>query len=90
MSMLYCNRPTRCPGKRSGARSTEMVGTVRRGINGIDEQEEQTICTSHVERNNLTVRIFIRRFARLSLGFGKKLENLQAAIALHMIHYNFC
>ncbi len=69
---------------------SEMVGTFRRGVKGIDETEERTICTSHVERNNLTVRTFIRRFARLSLGFSKKLENLEAAIALHMAHYNFC
>jgi IS1 family transposase len=69
---------------------SEMVGTSRRGIRGIDSTEERSICTSHVERNNLTVRTFIRRFARLSLGFSKKLANLEAAIALHMLHYNFC
>ena len=49
-----------------------------------------TICTSHVERNNLTIRTFMRRFTRLSLGFSKKLENLIAAVALHLAHYNFC
>ena len=52
--------------------------------------EERTICTSHVERNNFTVRTFIRRFVRPSLGFSKKLENLEAAINLHMADYNFC
>lgn len=69
---------------------SEMVGTVRRGVTGIDEQEERTICTGRVERNNLTVRTFIRRFTRLSLGFSKKLANLEAAIALFVAHYNFC
>lgn len=49
-----------------------------------------SICTSHVERNNLTLRTFMRRFTRLSLGFSKKLDNLRAAIALHTFHYNFC
>ncbi len=69
---------------------SEMVGTTRRGVFGIDEQEERSICTSHVERSNLTVRTFIRRFIRLSLGFSKKLANLEAAIALFVAHYNFC
>jgi hypothetical protein len=53
----------------------------------IDEMD--TICTSHVERNNLTIRTFMKRFARLSLGFSKKVENLAAATALHMAYYNF-
>ena len=48
------------------------------------------ICTSHVERNNLTIRTFMRRFTRLSLGFSKKLENLVAATTLYIAHYNFC
>jgi IS1 family transposase len=69
---------------------SEMVGTKRRGVRGIGGDEESTICTSHVERNNLTIRTFMRRFTRLSLGFSKKLENLAAATALHMAHYNFC
>jgi hypothetical protein len=49
-----------------------------------------SISTSHVERNNLTIRTFMKRFTRLSLGFSKKLENLAAAVALHVAHYNFC
>ena len=51
---------------------------------------EASICTSHVERNNLTIRTFMRRFTRLSLGFSKKLENLSAAVALHVAYHNFC
>lgn len=68
----------------------EMVGTVRRGVFGLGEGEEPTICTSHVERNNLTIRTFMKRFTRLALGFSKKLENLEAAVNLHMAYYNFC
>ena len=49
-----------------------------------------TICTSHMERWNLTTRTFMKRFTRLALGFSKKLENLKAATALHIAHYNFC
>jgi hypothetical protein len=49
-----------------------------------------SICTSHVERNNLSIRTFMRRFTRLARGFIKKLENLAAAVALHVAHYNYC
>ena len=51
---------------------------------------KRLICTSHVERDNLTIRTFMKRFTRLALGFSKKLENLAAAVALHFAHYNFC
>ena len=68
---------------------SEMVGTQRRGIFGIGEQEINTICTSHVERNNLTIRTLLKRFTRLSLGFSKKLANLQAACSVFFAYYNF-
>ena len=45
---------------------------------------------SYAERNNLTIRTFLKRFTRLSLVFSKKFENLVAAIYLHVAHYNFC
>lgn len=66
----------------------EMVGTVRQVINGDIDKDE--ICTSHVERHNLSIRTFLKRFTRLSLGFSKKLANLEAAFALYVAHYNFC
>ena len=47
------------------------------------------ISTSYVERSNLTMRMSIRRFTRLTNGFSKKLDNHMAAIALHFMHYNF-
>jgi IS1 family transposase len=47
------------------------------------------ICTSFVERQNLTVRMQMRRFTRLTNAFSKKLKNLKAAVALHFAHYNF-
>ena len=68
---------------------SEMIGTKRRNIFNM-EGREQSINTSHVERSNLTIRTFVRRFTRLTLGFSKKLENLNAAMALHVAHYNFC
>ncbi len=66
----------------------EMMGATRRPVFG--NVDPDSICTSHVERNNLTIRTFMRRFTRLSLGFSKRLENLAAAVALHTAHYNFC
>ena len=68
---------------------SEMIGTRRKSIRNIEENEKRTICTSHVERHNLTIRTFMKRFARLSLGFSKKLENLESAVALFMAYYNF-
>jgi transposase-like protein len=47
------------------------------------------ISTSYVERQNLTMRMSMRRFTRLTNGFSKKFENLEAAVAVHFAHYNF-
>lgn len=52
--------------------------------------EPSRICTSYVERNNLTIRMQLRRFTRLTNGFSKKLDNLKAALAIHFAWYNFC
>jgi hypothetical protein len=48
------------------------------------------VSTSYTERNNLTMRIGMRRFTRLTNGFSKKVENLAHAVALHFMYYNFC
>ena len=48
------------------------------------------ISTSYVERQNLTMRMGMRRFTRLTNAFSKKVENHAHAISLHFMHYNFC
>lgn len=52
--------------------------------------DPKRICTSIVERNNLTIRMQTRRFTRLTNAFSKKRENLKWALALFFAHYNFC
>jgi IS1 family transposase len=52
--------------------------------------DKKDISTSYVERQNLTMRMSMRRFTRLTNGFSKKIENLEAAVALYFMYYNFC
>jgi IS1 family transposase len=66
----------------------ECVGAQKRVMIGTPDNDR--ISTSHVERQNLTVRMQTRRLTRLTNGFSKKKENLKAALALHFAHYNFC
>ncbi len=65
----------------------QVTGVERTVIVGRPDQNH--ISTSHIERQNLTMRMSMRRFTRLTNAFSKKFENLQAAVALHFAHYNF-
>jgi len=65
----------------------EFVSAEKRVIVG--NPDETQISTSYVERQNLTMRMGMRRFTRLTNGFSKKVENLEHAVSLHFMHYNF-
>ena len=52
--------------------------------------DTERICTLHVERFNLTLRMGIRRFTRLTNAFSKKRENHKRRSRLHLAYYNFC
>ncbi len=68
--------PARCIGTRTGV------------LNGSPDPNH--ISTSYVERQNLSMRMSIRRFTRLTNGFSKKFENHCHAVALYFSYYNFC
>ncbi len=68
--------------------SSHVVAAIPTPI--IGDPDFKRISTSHIERANLTVRMHLRRFTRLTNGFSKKLENLKAAISVFMAWYNFC
>lgn len=60
-----------------------------RKVRKIGSPRKELVSTSHIERQNLTLRMNMRRFTRLTNGYSKKLENHKHAIALHMMIYNF-
>jgi IS1 family transposase len=67
------------PAKCIGVRSENITGN----------PDPKHVSTSYVERQNLTMRMAMRRFTRLTNAFSKKLANHEAAVALHFMHYNF-
>ena len=66
---------------------SECIGVRRAVVQG--DPDPALVSTSYVERANLTMRMGMRRFTRLTNAFSKKVENLEHAVALHFMHYNF-
>ena len=75
--------------ERAGAATAreDLIGITKEVITG--SPDERHISTSFAERQNLSMRMGMRRFTRLTNGFSKKLENHIAANALYFLHYNF-
>jgi hypothetical protein len=82
-----CIFPT--PGHRHKLRGGCPLGPPAPSADG-SVLDPAKICTSHVERQNPTIRMSMRRLTRLTNAFSKKWENLWAAYCLHFAWYNFC
>jgi len=67
--------------------SGSCTGAIKGTVSG--DPDDRHVSTSFVERQNLTMRMSMRRFARLTNGFSKKIENHEHAIAIHYMYYNF-
>ncbi len=77
-------------GDNAGGRYSpaKIAGAKREVVHG--NPDEKKICTSHVERNNGSIRCFMKRMGRLTYCFSKKWANHECALALHFAHFNFC
>ena len=82
---MYGNAPETFKGRYSPA---DCTGIKKRPIKG--QPNDKDISTSYVERQNLTMRMHMRRFTRLTNGFSKKVENHLRMVELYTMFYNFC
>ena len=84
LTKVYGNDPT----NETRYSPAKILSSTTEIING--NPVPKFISTSYVERQNLTMRMGMKRYARLSNGFSKKIANHEAATALHFMHYYFC
>lgn len=82
---IYGAAPESAKGRYSPA---ECTGIKKNVIEG--DPDTSKISTSYVERQNLTMRMSMRRFTRLTNGFSKKIDNHIHSLSLYFVHYNFC
>lgn len=80
--------PTGTKGHERKYSPAECTGAKKEAIFGKPDMDQ--VGTSHVERQNLTMRMGMRRFTRLTNAFSKKAENHAYAVALHFMYYNYC
>ena len=71
-------------------RYSPAVCTGCKNVNKIGDPDAEHVSTSYIERQNLTMRMQMRRFTRLTNAFSKKIENPIASLAIHYVYYNFC
>ncbi len=79
--------PTGSKGHERKCSPAECSGIIKQSVFG--NPDPAKVSTSHVERQNLTMRMGMRRFTRLTNAFSKKIENHAYAVALHFMYYNF-